>query len=146
MEGAPHMTSYDDLSPLDQLLVAGLDDWISLVELRGHASEDADSDDVAKGKAMALIRTVLGEGLMLAGDYDDSGFISCGLESQDAAAWIERTWSEFGDDLLPGDVCWFGLTERGAERAMRNAEGLPGTLRRGAPWIAEEVADGPRHK
>jgi hypothetical protein len=106
---------------IDELLARGADDWVTAAEVAwiarsvGDASTDGDVLEVS----VDVIRAVLTDGLMDAGDVTDGGFFEWGLSPAESVRRIEQAWLLLGRLPNLGEVCWLSNTTAGQARAER---------------------------
>ena len=111
------MTDLQDA--LDEVIVRGLEDWLmaaSVVSVAIHTA-GAETDDEVRDVSVALIRRLLEDGLVRAGDVTDSGFEPWDLPVDAAMERVEREWNALGALPNLGEVCWLDNTEEGERRA-----------------------------
>lgn len=107
---------------IDELVARGADDWVTAAEVAwiarsiGGASTDADVFEVS----LDLIRAVLIDCLMEAGDVTDGGFFEWGLSTAESIQRIEQAWQGLGRLPNLGEVCWLSNTATGQARAQGN--------------------------
>lgn len=114
---------------VDELLARGADDWVMAAEVawivRSVVGASTGADVL--GVSVDLIRTVLTEGLMEAGDVTDGGFFGWDLSPEESVKRIEEAWRQLGRSPILGEVCWLSNTSTGQAcaqgiRAQRNRE------------------------
>ncbi|MEU7890654.1 hypothetical protein AB0B54_34565 [Microbispora bryophytorum] len=104
-----------------EVLDEGLDDWITLGHILYRASELASVE--SRGVALAVVRTLLLEGLAVPGYIGDSGFEAWDLNPEQAMERVvaeceKRNW------VLGLTDIWLATTERGDDLArVINAQG-----------------------
>jgi hypothetical protein len=116
-------------TPKEDLLVGGLDDWADLGWVIQSARLTGATDSAAlRALALALIRAVLEEGLMVAGDIVGGDFQPWSTSSEASVSRIEGEWAaRWGDAIpTPGSIAWLANTERGdalARNVLRREAG-----------------------
>lgn len=108
------------MTPLvEDVLVAGLDDWVFLAEVvwvvKSTRASIEDHDLVEE--TLKVIRGLLNEGLADIGDVTEGGFFEWNLPVDVAIERVRSEWKSLGRELYPGDVCWLANTKLGDERA-----------------------------
>ncbi len=109
---------------VDEILVRGLDDWIQAAEVSSvvRELEPGLSDAEVRVAALVVVRRLLEEGLMLAGDLNHQGFTAWSISAVDSLGRIERAWPEHRVGPELGEVCCFDLTSLGEQTARRLSE------------------------
>jgi hypothetical protein len=110
------------------LLVSFFYDRASLTPLRGWSEIEVQAAEVMglviefgelndgatqTDQALAIIRTLLRQGLMTAGDVSDEGFREWGIGPEESMSRIEHEWRALGRLPSLDEVCWLSNTERG---------------------------------
>lgn len=105
--------TFDEI--LIEVLDRGLDDWIDVAEVMGIVVEFGDWPQGPEQDewALALIRTLLEQGMMVAGDLSEEGFREWGLSPDAAFARIEREWRALGRSPALHEIGWLSNTEHG---------------------------------
>lgn len=119
----------DDLSPQEELLVSGLDDWVyeSWV-LSCMRRAHPEKYDVLRPLCIGLIAEVIVQGFMVPGDVDEEGrHHPWQLTSGEAIERISREWVTDWSDELPdlGAIVWLANTPVGmrmAEKALARTQ------------------------
>lgn len=124
MESAhpPTLTEQDGAG---QILLRGIDDWVSLAEARfvvhlanGTDVPYLDRDPVAlRDATLEAMSILLDHGLARLGDLGDE-FEPWDLAPADAMARVRREWWDPEKDLVPGNICWIENTTAGTELAL----------------------------
>lgn len=107
-------------TPLEDLLVSGLDDWADAGWALQSARLTGETEpSVLRDITLDLIAEVLRKGLMVAGDLVGSEHVSWHGEPQEWAERIRREWlDEWGDEVpTPGAIVWLNNTQAGDEVA-----------------------------
>ena len=114
-------------SLVDELVVAGADDWVTAAEVAWIAKSMGSATTLHEIKALSveLMHAVLAAGLMEAGDVTDGGFLAWEVPPEEAVARIERSWEQLGRLPNIGDVCWLANTDAGNRRAHTVTPDLP---------------------
>lgn len=113
---------------IEDVLDRGLDDWIDITEVASVAKTvgGAVTDAELQALSIEIIRNVLREGLMEAGDVTTDGFHRWGLSPNEALQRIEHDWGALGRWPYIGDICWLSNTEEGDGRARQFSNGAGG--------------------
>jgi hypothetical protein len=107
-------------TPLEDLLVGGLDDWADAGWALQSARLSGETElSALRDITLDLITEVLREGLMVAGDLVGSEYVSWHGEPQEWAQRIRREWlDEWGDEVpTPGAIVWLDNTLAGDDFA-----------------------------
>ncbi|WP_433782386.1 hypothetical protein ACQPX6_21140 [Actinomycetospora sp. CA-101289] len=114
------MTSLPERESARDILVEGLQDWIDLGFARQYVSDEVGDVPVTElgEQTIGVIEHLLRAGLVVAGDVWD-GFTPWPLDPEATVARIRTEWDQPAAQLLPGDICWFEITESGATLARR---------------------------
>ena len=106
---------------VEDILKRGLDDWVQMAEIvsvvrsmLGKAEEQT-----VQNHTMEIIRIVIQEGLMKAGDVTQTGFHEWQVSSGEAIEIIERRWAVLGRSPKLGEICWLSNTDRGSDEASQ---------------------------
>lgn len=109
---------------LEELLDAGLYDWVMLTDLESFMTHTAEVDGVELdaemryGIGIEVLRRAFAEALAVAGTVKrGEGFQSWPVDAATALQRIEAGWREAGEHLNMGDVAWIATTAKGKERA-----------------------------
>jgi len=116
------MSTMDNRTPKEDVLVGGLDDWAYAGWVYGSTRLAGITDsEQRRGLAIGLIAELLVEGLMVAGDVDDQGHHPWPHPTGDAIERITREWlTEWPNDVpAPGAIVWLANTPAGNEIARR---------------------------
>ena len=99
---------------IDDLLCRGADDWVTAAEVAwiSRSIGGALTDDDVFTLSVDLIRSVLNDGLMDAGDVTDGGFFEWLLPPNGAVARIEDSWRQLGGLLTSGRFAGSRLPQR----------------------------------
>lgn len=110
---------------VNDILVRGLDDWIQASEVDSVARTvgGATTELEAQKLSLEIIRHVIKDGLMEAGDVTGHGFHAWNLSADDAIERIEREWAALGRFPTLGEICWLSNTAEGDTRARRLIDG-----------------------
>lgn len=104
-------------SPREDLLVAGLADWIHAGWVLNCADLSGETDPrVLRDVALDLIEEVLKDGIMRAGDLTDDGFVPDTRDLRDLVAAIREEWiTSWGvKQPDPGAIIWLENTAEGS--------------------------------
>jgi hypothetical protein len=104
-------------SPIHSLTVRGLDDWVYAADVYDIARECGLSDPShIRVFGIGLIAEALSRGLMVAGSYEEGGFVPWPCSTDEAIGRVAREWLEWGvDQPTPGAIVWLENTEHGQE-------------------------------
>jgi hypothetical protein len=105
-----------DRSVVEELLVSTIDDWIDLGYLRSTVREmtGASAADL-HAAVMAVVGTLVDEGLVAVGDVTEDGFRAWNCTRGEAVTRIDREWlAEPDPELLPFQVAALSPTPKGA--------------------------------
>ncbi|WP_250290210.1 hypothetical protein [Frankia sp. CiP1_Cm_nod1] len=109
------MSTWDDRTLIEDILANGVDDWVYAAWLYQIAQRSGlvEPRDL-RALSIGLIAEVLTSGLMVAGEYDGSGFRQWECSTGEAIVRITQDWLAWGDeDLTPGAVVWLDVTPAG---------------------------------
>lgn len=111
------MTSWDDRTLIEDLVAAGVDDWVYEAEVHSIAMRSGLTDPAQlRMLAIGLITEALVGGLAVAGHYDGSGHRPWECSVGEAVTRIEEEWLKWGEEVpTPGSVVWLDLTSKGLE-------------------------------
>jgi hypothetical protein len=104
----------------EDLLIAGLDDWLHIADVTYHLGLPRDRKDAAC-QAEAAIRDLVEKGLVLVGDVTGDRFVAWDGSAGAIGRRVLTAWEALDHDPVPGDVCWLANTAEG-DRLAR--EGL----------------------
>ncbi|MDD7939288.1 hypothetical protein PHK61_12765 [Actinomycetospora lutea] len=121
MEG-PHPPTLTEQDGAAQILLRGIDDWVSLAEARFvvHLADGTDvpyrdRDPVTLREAtLDAIAILLDNDLARAGALGEE-FEPWNLAPDDAMSRLRREWWDPEKDLVPGNICWLENTPAGTE-------------------------------
>jgi hypothetical protein len=113
------MTNSDKRSPIEDLLVAGLDDWLDTGWMVTPIWDSTPPPN-RKATAVGLIAELLIDELMVAGALTDRGFEPWECSPGDSLSRITREWLDVWRDVLPtpGAIAWFAITKKGTQLAQ----------------------------
>lgn len=122
---------WDTLSLKEDLIASATHDWQHISDVVGIARRSGlVDDDLLRMFIVGLIGQVLVEGLMVAGDAMD-GFSAWPMSVGESIARIARELGETPiDELAPGNIAWFALTQEGellGKRLIRSLEEKAGS-------------------
>ncbi|MDF2977915.1 MAG: hypothetical protein K0S40_2643 [Actinomycetospora sp.] len=105
---------------VQDILVEGLSDWVDIGFARQYVHDEVGEVPAVelREQTLEVIGHLLDAGLVVAGDVWN-GFTPWPLDPEAAVARIRAEWDEPAAELLPGDVCWFQITEAGTALARR---------------------------
>ena len=124
---SPHPPTLTEKDGAAQILLRGLDDWISLAEVRFvmHLVERDDGvpylerDPVAlRDASLDAIAVLVENDLAHLGDVKPD-FEPWPLTRDEALQRLRREWWDPEKDLRPGNICWLQNTPAGDEVARR---------------------------
>jgi hypothetical protein len=103
-------------SVVEELLVSTIYDWIDLGYLRSTVREMTGASTAGlHAAAMAVVSTLVDEGLVAVGDMTKDGFRAWSCTRGQAVARINREWlAEPDPELLPFQVAALSPTPKGA--------------------------------
>lgn len=110
----------EDRTPKEDVLVGGLADWAYAAWVYGSTRlAGLVEPEQRRTLALGLIAELLVEGLMVAGDVDETGHHPWQCSPGEAIERITREWlTEWGAETpTPGAIVWLAITETGRERA-----------------------------
>jgi hypothetical protein len=116
------MSTMDNRTPKEDVLVGGLDDWAYAGWVYGSTRLAGITDpEQRRVLAIGLIAELLVEGLMIPGDVDDQGHHPWPHSPGDAIERITHEWlTEWTDEIpAPGAIVWLANTETGNDVARR---------------------------
>src|SRR5262245_7076167 len=104
---------------IDELLRAGLDDWLHAPEVASVAQfvGGATADDLNRDLSLDLVREVVQRGLMKVGDLRKEGFREWQMTPEAAIARVVREWSALGRRPRLGELFWLEITDEGTMKA-----------------------------
>jgi hypothetical protein len=110
---------------VNRLLDSCLSDWIQPHEVSWLAKSVGGAETLAEIQDMSLkiIRHLLEDDLVVAGDLLEGGFKAWDVSPREAFRRIETKWSTYPGGPSLGDLCWFDLTEKGEQRAREVTQG-----------------------
>lgn len=110
----------------DELLVAGLDDWLHLADIAWSAREFARGSEKQDVIAVAVeaLTELLDQGLVEIGEVSDGGFFEWDATQEAAILRVQQEWMALGRVPQPGDVCWVANTKAGDKRAREIMDAL----------------------
>lgn len=112
----------------EQLLVAGLDDWLHLPDIAWAAKlAGAKTKEQAIETAASAVRSLVEGGFMQIGEVSDGGFFEWDLGIDEALRRMKEGWLALEHEPAPGDVCWLSNTEEGNKRATELLNARLGT-------------------
>ena len=121
------LRKWEDLSPRETIVASGADDWQHLGNLFEACFDHAPAADfeTLRGQVVSVIRDLLTNNLMVAGDVDRDGFKAWELSAEQTTAQIaDRLRGITIEDVAPGAVVWLDLTSEGEELAAQLLNGL----------------------
>jgi hypothetical protein len=109
----------------EDLLLAGLDDWVHFHQVVWYVKQR--EGDVPRAEqiaaAMSAIRTLVTDGLIQVGEVRrENGFLPWQGTIDEIVDRVRERWETLHRDPLPGDVAWLANTELG-DRAAKALEG-----------------------
>lgn len=106
--------------PREEILLSGLDDWVSLAEARSLVQEflpgTAPSEEV-RSATLSIIGDLLRDQLMEAGQLRPR-FVAWVGTPDDVLHRIASEWSP-GEEIWVGKICWLASTLAGKAVALR---------------------------
>ena len=109
--------------PRREILLSGLDDWVSLAEARSLVQESlppaATARDV-RSRTLSVVDGLLRDGLMDAGQLRPR-FIAWNGAPDDVLQRIAGEWPA-EDEVRVGEICWLASTPAGKALAHRLAD------------------------
>jgi hypothetical protein len=111
----------------DDLLVAGLGDWLHAADVAFHLRLAPNREEAA-GQVGSVVRDLIAAELVVAGDVTAAGFVAWDGSADDVSRRISAAWAALEHDPQPGDVCWLSNTAKGDARARARL------VDRGGPW------------
>lgn len=104
------------------VLASGVDDWVDLVEVvsfvREHDPGSTERD--ALPQAVAVVRSLLRDGLVRLGDVTEAGFVPWPGDTAEVEQRLDRAVRTVTLPLRFGDGCWLENTHRGNEYGTGN--------------------------
>jgi hypothetical protein len=111
---------------INEILMAGADDWVPLAEVVGIVQEDGGvtAEEAIQDFSLKLIRKVVEQGLMEIGDVTekDRGFRKWNLSIEESLQRVEREWCSLVKSPNFGYGCWLQSTAKGHEVGNRLLE------------------------
>ena len=112
------------LDPIEkEFLLEAIDDYVGLWEfpsaIRRHLNEQ--DPEKVRELSMTLVRRLIGEELMVAGDLaEEGGFAPWTHSAAKSVERIDELWRRLGrHPNLGGDIPWFNLTPKGETAAEK---------------------------
>jgi hypothetical protein len=114
------MTTARSRTPVEELLVEGLDDWLYASWITTPI-RSVTTVSHRRTMALGLIAEMLVDGLMVAGDVVDGRHQAWPCSTGEAIERITRVWlQDWRDELpTPGAIVWFDITDKGADLARQ---------------------------
>jgi hypothetical protein len=117
--GIPADRLSDD-QQLDELLARAVDDWLHPADVFDVARFSGLEDEEGYVEhAIHLVRELLGQGLVVAGDLSDEGFQQWSIGAPESVARIARRWREDHESAPTQFFVWFQGTEAGIDRGRQ---------------------------
>lgn len=113
------MITLKERDMIDELLVLGEQDWITLSDVihLAQVRSGLRDDDQLRSMAVGVVSRMLVLGLVVAGDVGPEGHQPWPCSTPEAVLRITTEWESRVDPFVwGGDICWLDLTGRGTQR------------------------------
>ena len=102
---------------VDELAARSTEDWLQPADVFDVARFAGDSDeDAYVERAILLVRDLLSDGLVVAGDVGAEGFKPWGLTVDQSVSQISDSWRSDHDSAPTSFAVWLAATEAGLAR------------------------------
>lgn len=118
------MEVWENRSLVEELLVAGIEDWIYAAIVYDVAYDAASTPEARRILAVGMVCEVLAEGYFVPGKYVAGiGHVPWDCKIEEALCRVVVDWHEWGDGLpTPGAIVWLDLTKKGKSVALQILE------------------------
>ncbi|HET9909552.1 MAG TPA: hypothetical protein VFQ23_23090 [Anaerolineales bacterium] len=95
--------------------------WLIIKRIAKDSYSIVSVPESVRKKTMEVIRHLLQNQLIVAGNPNGPKFRACSLSTPDLIAYIVQEWDKLGSTPNIGDICWFRATPAG-EKLARELE------------------------